>query len=214
MIVKMNSSECRGKLTTKKKVQTIVVVNSFEELSTNFSNLKYADVLIYTGDINELISSFTPDSVSAFPFKLYIQYTVKNPDLINMSLLDELNGYNILCRVPDDYCNMEQLFNINSMYPDVYFCGGHLLKLDGVNIGLFDSERLKRYVFKDEYSCQEDVVSLADIGDYSFSIPKEKGVSLPKPKKVKEKVAKLPKVSKPKKSVKQSKFSKGGLTAF
>jgi len=212
MIVKMASNECVGKFTSKRKIQTVVEVETIEDLRSNFNNIKTADVVVYKGDIDTFIDSFTPDNV----LNVDIMYSV-NPDIVNLSLLDKLKGYNVLCKVPDGYHNMEQLHSISSMYGNIRFCGGHLLALDGINIGLFDVEKEKRYVFKDEYSCQEDIKTLADLDElgitYAFTSPKENVPKIPKIKapKVLKDTTKKPKVSKPKK---QPKFNVGGMGAF
>lgn len=219
VIVKLRIDECRGKLSTKKKVQTIVEVSSVEALTENYTNAKTANTIIYNGDIDSFVEAFTPDTAS----NINVLYEV-NPDIINLQVLDKLKDYNVLCRVPKEYNNMEQLFKLNSMYPNVRFCGGHLLLINGVNIGAILFEKPKRYIFKDEYSCQEDVVDLSYLDEngiiYEFVAPKENGVKSIRPKRPSKPKSDKPKVSKAKtkakepKPKKQSKYISGGMDAF
>lgn len=38
-------------------------------------------------------------------------------------------------KLPRDFSDMKQLFDLSQKFPNVHFCGGHLIKIDGCNIG-------------------------------------------------------------------------------
>lgn len=209
MIVSINSNEYRGTFKCKRKVRTIAEVDSINDLMTNYSNLRTADAIIYKGNIDDLIETITPDNAK----DIFVLYCV-NPDIINLQTLNKLSQYNVLCRVPEGYSNMEQLYTISTMHPNVRFCGGKLLKLDGVQIGVFSDEKPKRYIFTDNYGCQEDVRTLQylDDNDIAYEFTEEKiGVLTRQVKPNKSKGVGAKAQSKVKK---QLKYNQGGLTAF
>ena len=212
MIVCIDANEYRGKFSCKQRnVKTIAEAHSISELLGNYKNLSTANAILYSGDIDNLIVTMTPDNAK----QIFIVYEV-NPDVINLGLLDKLQEYNVLCRVPDGYNNMQHICTLSEMYPNLRFCGGYLLQLDGVRIGVFDAENPKRYIFKDKYGCQEDVVSLSNLDEkgvkYSFVDIEEQGVHIDKSS------TKKPKADSKKRAKadikKQPKFTQGGLSIF
>lgn len=63
-----------------------------------------------------------------------------------------------LLRLPEWYSNMRNLYDVCREHPDVRFIGGHLLAVDGVRIGRFDTKKDKMSpVFKDIYDCFVEV---------------------------------------------------------
>lgn len=218
MIVSMKAAECRGKFKCgNNKSQTIVIVDNFEEYKTLYDNIMLNDVVIYKGDIDEYIISVTPDNAK----KVFL-YIEVNPDIMNLDKLAKLKDYNVLCKVPEGYNDMQQLYELNKMFPNIHFCGGNLLYLDGINYGVFEVKKPVRFVMNDEYSCQQDVIALEDLEvEYEFVQPKGETIKV-KAKTKKEKPVKEPKVSKKEKEEKvvkpkankSNKYKTGGLSMF
>lgn len=216
----MKSAECRGKFKCSRKNQTIVTVDNFEEYKSNYNNIMTCDAIIYNGDINEYISNVTPDNAK----KVFLHLT-GNPDIANIEKLGMLKNYNVMYSLPDGYCDMEQLYNLNKMYPNIHFCGGKTLYLEGINYGVIKrAQSPVRYVFTDEYSCQQDVIALEDVTeDYEFVqgkgesiVVKKKDVNKPKQsnKVAKENKAESKNKTEGKNKTKSSKFKTGGLSMF
>ena len=218
MIVSMKAAECRGKFKCgNNKSQTIVIVDNFEEYKTLYDNIMLNDVVIYKGDIDEYIISVTPDNAK----KVFL-YIEVNPDIMNLDKLAKLKDYNVLCKVPEGYNDMQQLYELNKMFPNIHFCGGNLLYLDGINYGVFEVKKPVRFVMNDEYSCQQDVIALEDLEvEYEFVQSKGETIKV-KAKTKKEKPVKEPKVSKKEKEEKvvkpkankSNKYKTGGLSMF
>ena len=208
MIVSMKSGECRGKFKCRRKSQTIVVVESFEEYKSNYNNIMTCDAIIYNGNIDEYISSVTPDNAKNVFFFFFC-----NPDIANIQKLGMLKDYNVMYSLPNGYSDMEQLYNLNKIYPNIHFCGGKMLYLEGINYGVIKRAQAPvRYVFTDEYSCQQDVIALEDVTEsYEFIqgngesiVVKKEDVAQNKKKQAKES----------KTESKSNKFKTGGLSMF
>ena len=204
----MKSGECRGKFKCRRKSQTIVVVESFEEYKSNYNNIMTCDAIIYNGNIDEYISSVTPDNA-----KNVFLHITGNPDIANIQKLGMLKDYNVMYSLPNGYSDMEQLYNLNKIYPNIHFCGGKMLYLEGINYGVIKRAQAPvRYVFTDEYSCQQDVIALEDVTEsYEFIqgngesiVVKKEDVAQNKKKQAKES----------KTESKSNKFKTGGLSMF
>ena len=204
----MKSGECRGKFKCRRKSQTIVVVESFEEYKSNYNNIMTCDAIIYNGNIDEYISSVTPDNA-----KNVFLHITGNPDIANIQKLGMLKDYNVMYSLPNGYSDMEQLYNLNKIYPNIHFCGGKMLYLEGINYGVIKRAQAPvRYVFTDEYSCQQDVIALEDVTEsYEFVqgngesiVVKKEDVAQNKKKQAKES----------KTESKSNKFKTGGLSMF
>lgn len=57
-------------------------------------------------------------------------------------------GVTLVVGLPDDYSDMEFVYNMSHKYPNVRFCGGNLFLLEGCNIGCCDSKVLSRASLK------------------------------------------------------------------
>lgn len=213
----MKSEQCRGKFKCSRKNQTIVTVDNFEEYKSNYNNIMTCDAIIYNGNIDEYINSVSPENAK----KVFL-HIKGNPDVANIEKLGMLKNYNVMYSLPDGYCDMEQLYNLNKMYPNIHFCGGKTLYLEGINYGVIKRALLPvRYVFTDEYSCQQDVIALEDVTesyefvqgkDESVVVKKEKVTQPKQPKQIKSKPEKEKTEGKGK--TKSSKFKTGGLSMF
>lgn len=53
------------------------------------------------------------------------------------------NGVVILVKVPDDFSNMEFIFNMSSKFSNVRFCGGHMFCFDDCKVGCCGRDILK-----------------------------------------------------------------------
>ena len=208
MIVSMASKECGGKLKYSKKVKTIVIVDDFEEYKRNYNNIMMNDAVIYKGDIEEFVDCVTPENA-----KQVFLFLSANPDILNLSSIDKIKDYNVLCNVPANYSNMEQLYNLSQMYPNIRFCGGELVLLKGVNIGVFDTEKPKKFVFNDPYSCQEPVTDISEIEGYTF-VQTNNGVQTVKVKATKPKDTKTKAEKRTTSGKKKNTFKTGGLSMF
>ena len=220
MIVSMTAAECKGKFKCGKKTQTIVTVDDFGDYKTYYNNIMLNDAIIYKGDIDEYISHVTPDNAK----NVFLRIEA-NPDIVNLDRLAKMKAYNVLCSVPDDYNNMQQLYELNQMYPNIHFCGGNLLYLDGIKYGVFEVKKPGRYIMTDEYSCQQDVTPIDEVGvDYEFVQPRGETITvnaktdkarkaLDKVKVKKQKEEDEEEKEKKTKAVK-NKFKTGGLSMF
>lgn len=221
MIVSMKAVECQGKFKCSKKVQTIVTVETFEDYKKYYNNIMLNDVIVYNGDIDEYIANVTPDNA-----KNVFLHINCNPDIINLDVIEKMKEYNVMCTVPEGYNNMQQLYELNKMYSNIHFCGGNLLYINGVNIGLFEIKKVNRYIMTDEYSCQQSVIPLDEVDvDYEFVKPKGETVKIKA--KVNKAIDRIKKVKvkknkdedeeekeEKKQKVSKNKFKTGGLSMF
>lgn len=178
MIVKLQPEELSGRLMIDdKKVTTMTEISSIEELKNLIVTAKfvYSDILLYKGSIDDLLTvTLTPEQKA----KLMV-YQAINPDLYDIETLSRLQGYTILGMTSSDYHNMEQLYKVNTIYPNIRFCGGYFCKLDGVKIGLIE-DKSKEVVFNNKYSISDEVIDLFELDnrgiEYEFTakVVKEK----------------------------------------
>lgn len=52
----------------------------------------------------------------------------------------------VVLKLPKDFNNMKVLYDLNQRYPNLHFCGGYLLRIDGCNIGCIGVNDLSKKV--------------------------------------------------------------------
>lgn len=119
--------------------------------------------------------------------KVFNEYTLED-----VSAIKDTKGIVNLVRLPDDYCNMQELKTLCEGNPSIRVIGGKLLNIEGVRIGRFDSNKPVVCCGVYDTFIESDIDDLDGIKE---KIKKVK-VSEVKEKKAKEKVPAEKKTSK------------------
>lgn len=83
---------------------------------------------------------------------------------------DSPKGVVPIIKLPDDYKDLYNIYQISKAHPSVRFCGGHLFAIDGVKVGAIGIDILDK--LQDKYSLDcfklddtEDVLESVDINE-------------------------------------------------
>lgn len=83
---------------------------------------------------------------------------------------DSPKGVVPIIKLPDDYKDLYNIYQISKAHPSVRFCGGHLFAIDGVKVGAIGVDILDK--LQDKYSLDcfklddtEDVLETVDINE-------------------------------------------------
>ena len=83
---------------------------------------------------------------------------------------DSPKGVVPIIKLPDDYKDLYNIYQISKAHPSVRFCGGHLFAIDGVKVGAIGVDILDK--LQDKYSLDcfklddtEDVLESVDINE-------------------------------------------------
>lgn len=83
---------------------------------------------------------------------------------------DSPKGVVPIIKLPDDYKDLYNIYQISKAHPSVRFCGGHLFAIDGVKVGAIGVDILDK--LQDKYSSDcfklddtEDVLESVDINE-------------------------------------------------
>lgn len=99
--------------------------------------------------------------------KVFNQYSLE--DLQAGFSESKVEGVTDIVRLPENYSNMRELLGFQKSYPCVRFIGGHLLALEGLNIGRYATGREKLpLVLKDIYDsfvevCLSDLDGIQEV---------------------------------------------------
>lgn len=81
----------------------------------------------------------------------------------------------VVLKLPKDFNNMKVLYDLNQRYPNLHFCGGYLLRIDGCNIGCIGVNDLFKKVPSSRISlitegcgCVLQTVTMDDVGEVEF----------------------------------------------
>lgn len=108
--------------------------------------------------------------------KVYREYTLTDyKDSVNCE-------WTPLVRLPDNYSDMRELYNMQQKYPNLRFIGGNLLNIDGINIG---REEETPIVCKGVYDDYEEV-KYSELGNIKIVEKKERKAKKEKGKKEKK----------------------------
>lgn len=144
----------------KKKQQVFfkVIVDNFDlKRAVDFARTDSNIIMIkYEGD---------PVSTSFEGIDFHGVYVVKEFEVNNSFDMSEMehimsclpDGMNALIKLPEDFCDMEMLYKINSVYRNVRFCGGYLFNTGEIKMGCIGRDIAEnngiRYK-KGKYLCQ------------------------------------------------------------
>lgn len=140
------------------KVMLNIVVDgccgySNEEVFRKASDLGKDIVQCITFKVEEgRFASYVP---TEWEGKIFNEYSAGYYDDPNVPVCDKATS---LLRLPDGYSNMRVLYDMSKKYPNVRYIGGHLLGIEGIRIGRFDTGKDKMSpVFKDMYDAFVEV---------------------------------------------------------
>lgn len=177
----------------------------------------YLNVVLSDGDsINDLSGkeycvSFTSGTLGVDSVPDRLKGRVFNEVLLDdlkSSNLSDVEGVVNILKLPEGYCDMRNLYNLCSEYPNLRVVGGNLLGVEGVRIGRFDNGKDKMPpVFDGIYDTFVEV----DLGDLEGlkeivrkTRKKAEGSTAELKKKTKGKSSGEGKSKKPKRSSKKS----------
>lgn len=140
------------------KVMLNIVVDgccgySNEEVFRKASDLGKDIVQCITFKVEEgRFASYVP---TEWEGKIFNEYSAGYYDDSNVPVCDKATS---LLRLPEGYSNMRVLYDMSKKYPNVRYIGGHLLGIEGIRIGRFDTGKDKMSpVFKDMYDAFVEV---------------------------------------------------------
>lgn len=140
------------------KVMLNIVVDgccgySNEEIFRKASDLGKDIVQCITFKVEEgRFASYVP---TEWEGKIFNEYSAGYYDDPNVPVCDKATS---LLRLPEGYSNMRVLYDMSKKYPNVRYIGGHLLGIEGIRIGRFDTGKDKMSpVFKDMYDAFVEV---------------------------------------------------------
>lgn len=120
---------------------------SNEEVFQKASNLGKDIVQCITFKVEE--GRFASYASTEWEGKIFNEYSAGYYDDPNVPVCDKVTS---LLRLPEGYSNMRVLYDMSKKYPNVRYIGGHLLGIEGIRIGRFDTGKDKMSpVFKDMY---------------------------------------------------------------
>lgn len=140
------------------KVMLNIVVDGYcgysnEEIFRKASDLGKDIVQCITFKVEEgRFASYVP---TEWEGKIFNEYSAGYYDDPNVPVCDKATS---LLRLPEGYSNMRVLYDMSKKYPNVRYIGGHLLGIEGIRIGRFDTGKDKMSsVFKDMYDAFVEV---------------------------------------------------------
>lgn len=178
------------------------------------SEMKPHQVLLNIVTDNDSVFSSLTRQVHCITFKSHVPETVPEGysgkvfcevSISELESTEVPEGATLLVRLDKDYCNMRELYDYSTKYPNARFIGGNLLGIPGVKIGRFDSSK-KPVVCNEVYDDFVEV-KLSEL-DNLQEIVKQVKVKLVDGEEVVSKRRKGDKKAKTKKTAKPSKATK------
>ena len=134
-------------------------------------------------------------------------------EVLNSVLASFPQWCSVVIKLPNDYSNMEFIYNMSQKYPRVRFCGGYVFEIDGCRLGccgrdIFEKTGVKysnNDMIKEGCSCCVSTVQFEDVTLDVSSKPER--VS----KSTSSKASKTPTVKKPKQAMFGSLMQKGAV---
>lgn len=130
----------------------------------------------YDGDLSKLAS--LPSISKAIIIHKKIDLSVIN---IEMYLVTVPKTVRVVLELEDNYSDMRTLKHLSSKYPQVRFCGGNVIRLNGVNLGCILQDDLPKKVAASKIgvvckgcSCIDKTIKFEDVTNPIFTMEVEK----------------------------------------
>lgn len=130
---------------------------------SRLSGNKKVDALIFTGSL-DVLRFVKPGDTNVV---VYLDSLEDVGDFIT-----KLSWVRFVVRLSGEYKDMKELHEYSTKYRNIYFCGGDMLRLKGLNLGCSDftlRKHSKQVLLTEGCVCSDLVVGLGDLDKFEFS---------------------------------------------